>query len=134
MTRPAAHLLRIVLVWISVLPFVLMSIIGAGVVPVRSAEGTLMMVICTGDGMVEIAVDPATMEPISDEGDKNDTAPGQGVCDWAAAQSAYTLVGQTVLSLALQKIAEAWTGFAETTLTVSDATGLPPSTGPPLLL
>ena len=134
MTHPAAHLLRTVLAWVSILPFVLMSLIGAAVMPVRSADGTLTMVICSGDILIETAVDPATMEPVSDEGRNNDSAPEQGVCDWAAAQSAYTLVAQSVFSFALQKITEARNSFAETTLMVSDTTGLPPSTGPPLLL
>lgn len=134
MIRPAGHLLRTVLVWASVLPFVLMSLIGAEVMPVRGADGTLTMVICTGDGMIEIAVDPAMMEPVADEGDRNDTAPGQGLCDWAAAQAAYTLAEHRVLLSATPKLSRGRIVFAETTLLVSDATGLPPSTGPPLLL
>jgi hypothetical protein len=74
-----------------VLPFLVMALLPAGVMPGRAADGTLVMVLCTDAGPVEMVVDLAT-------GAATETpASGSGAppCDWAAAQAAVVLA-QTV--------------------------------------
>jgi hypothetical protein len=49
--------------WLFVVPFFLMMLLPAQVMPARGADGTFVLVICTGDGPVTLAdagTDPAT--------------------------------------------------------------------------
>lgn len=57
------------------------SLLPRGAMPYRAADGSLVLVLCTGDGPVEMLLDTAT----------GDTRPvpkdtGHGPCDWACAQ------------------------------------------------
>jgi hypothetical protein len=68
-------------------PFLGLSMLPQGVMPGRSADGTLTLTLCSGDGPVDVTIDLATGEPV---------APGHGkvsqTCDWAMGQVA-ALVG-----------------------------------------
>lgn len=59
-----------------VLPFLLLSLIAPGYMPVRDADGTLRMVICANGGPVEVVMDLGTGEPVQ-------SAPEDNRCDWA---------------------------------------------------
>lgn len=72
-----------------VLPFVLLTLIAPGYMPVRDADGGLRMVICSDAGMVEITIDPATGEPV-------ESAPEDGRCAWMAAAMADLVPAQAL--------------------------------------
>ena len=59
-----------------VVPFLFLSLIAPGYMPLRDADGTLRMVICADGGQVEVVLDLTTGEPVQ-------TAPEDGRCDWA---------------------------------------------------
>jgi hypothetical protein len=64
-----------------VLPFVVLSLLPAGLMPARAADGTVMMVLCVGDRTVEVAVD---LDGGADHGI------GQ-TCDWAVHGAALVM-------------------------------------------
>jgi hypothetical protein len=66
--------------WLVLAPFFLTSLVADAVMPVATADG-LMMTLCTGEGGVEITIDPAMGQPV----EKSDISSTQR-CDWAAAQ------------------------------------------------
>ncbi|CAN0580388.1 unnamed protein product [Ectocarpus sp. 12 AP-2014] len=127
-----ARHVRLVMVWAMLMPFAVSSLIASGVMPARADNGAFMMVICTGDGMVEVAVDPVTLQPISDESGGTDPQPTADHCAWAAAHAPADLADAMALRLPLAVIAPAQAAPDPTVLRVAAATGLPPSTGPPL--
>lgn len=123
--------MRVAALWAGLLLILLSSLIAPGTMPARAGNGAVVLVICSGDGVAEMAFDPVTMEPVSDreDGGKDKTRPGY--CPWAASQSVVDFVPPTVVarpSLFARHLA--WPA-TETVLAVSRATGLPPSTGPP---
>lgn len=59
-----------------VVPFLLLSLIAPGYMPVRDADGTVRMVICVDGGAVEMVMDLRTGEPVP-------AAPNDHRCDWA---------------------------------------------------
>lgn len=83
--------LRLIALWAMILPFAAASLIAKGVMPAVSPAGVIMLVICTGDGMVEMAVDAVTMEPLADPGKDGPPAPDAGSCAWAAAHAAFVI-------------------------------------------
>lgn len=110
------------------LPFLGTSVIANGVMPAVAPNGVIMLAICSGGAMVEMPFDPVTMEPIDDEdGDPSKTE----YCAWAAAHpQAHIPTGSALPLLASSFSTEApWPG--STVLRIAEATGLPPSTGPP---
>lgn len=112
------------------LPFALSSGLAAGLMPARGADGSIILVICTADGMVETAFDPVTMMPVDDG---NQDEPAQDPCAWAHAHASATLVPLTALAphtLAPQPHAQP----RDTASIIAAATGLPPATGPPSTL
>ena len=126
------HLRRLGLLAV-LLPFILTSLIGAGVMPVRSDSGVLMLVICTGDEMVEVAFDPVTMTPVADDAD-NRGSPAPGPCDWATAQHAFALSFSPTFSSPIRLLVASLVPQPAVVLVVAAATSLPPATGPPHLL
>ncbi|RGP38331.1 hypothetical protein [Pseudotabrizicola alkalilacus] len=70
-----------------VLPFLLLSLIAPGYMPVRDADGTLRMVICAEGGPVEVVLDLNTGEPVQ-------PAPEDNRCDWAQMAVAHLVVAQ----------------------------------------
>lgn len=63
-------------------PVLLAALIPAGLMPVRAADGALTLVLCTPEGPVTLAVDPATGEPVQAAPDR---------CAWAMAHAAAAL-------------------------------------------
>ena len=68
-------------------PFLLLSLIAPGFMPVRDADGTLRMVICADGAMVEVVMDLNTGQPV-------DQPPEDGRCDWAQIAVAVPLADQ----------------------------------------
>ncbi len=60
---------------ILLVPFLLLTLVPAAVMPTRAADGTIMLVLCTGDGPVEMAVDL---------GQTPDDSTAMQRCQWAA--------------------------------------------------
>lgn len=118
-------------------PFLLLSLISPGVMPARGADGALVLVLCTADGMVETAVDPVTLEPLT----APDGGPGQHPqnardhCPWVslhglamqAVAAPMPVRGGDITPLMIWPL-------AETVLQAGRVTGLPPSTGPPAIV
>lgn len=71
------RLLRFISLWL-VVPFVLLSLVAKGYMPVQGADGGITMVICSGAGMVSVTLDPETGAPVP-----HDEAPEDGRCAWA---------------------------------------------------
>lgn len=85
-------LLRITGLWL-VMPFLLLSLVAPGYMPVQGADGGISMVICSGDGVVVVTLDPATGEPVAHE-----DGPTDGRCSWAQAGVAVMPLAQPQLA------------------------------------
>ncbi|MAA96776.1 MAG: hypothetical protein CMN87_17980 [Stappia sp.] len=129
-TGPGRHL-RLLAVWAMLIPFVVSSLIGSAVMPAKGADGTLTLVICSGSGMIEIAVDPLTMEPVSESPDEQSPKLQTNYCAWAASHVAIDLPVIAAIPARLRLGMAAMNTPAPTVLRVAAATGLPPATGPP---
>ena len=123
--------LRLIALWAMILPFAATSLIAKGVMPTVSSGGVIMLVICTGDGMVEMAVDAVTMEPVTDTGKGNSPAPQTGPCAWAASHPAFVIPDLASPAMPAGRVIEGVANFANTAMRVAATTGLPPATGPP---
>lgn len=123
--------MRAAALWTGLFAFVLWSLIGFGIMPARAGNGALVLVICTGDGVAEMAFDPVTMTPVSDKGKGGTDGPGPGDCPWAAGQSALALDPPRLMIQPRPVAGRLAPSFTETVLAVSQVTGLPPATGPP---
>jgi hypothetical protein len=95
--KNAPHGLTGLLRILVLLPFLGLSLLPQGVMPGRSAEGTLTLTLCSGDGPVDVTIDLATGEPL---------APGHGkvsqTCDWAMGQVAALVGAEPVANGPLQ--------------------------------
>ena len=107
-------------------PFFLFSLLADGVMPMRTAQG-LLIVICTGAETTEIRIDPATGAPIEDD------QPGDRPCDWSGAHPPAALTPAPLPAPRLATATPAHPAPVPMRLAMARATGLPPSTGPPLL-
>ncbi|ARO13523.1 hypothetical protein BVG79_00163 [Ketogulonicigenium robustum] len=131
MRRTPLHYLRLIALWAMLLPFAAVSLVASGVMPARAANGAIILVICTGGGgMVEMAFDPVTMQPIDDSADDG-TSSDQAHCYWAAAQAPFDAPETVQISLPRKPAPTQAHFIASTTLSAAASTGLPPSTGPP---
>jgi len=72
--------------WLLIAPFLLTLLVPPSIMPARTADGGMSIVICTGDGPLEMRIDPATGEPLPDH--KDDAGAG---CHWNALRDAATL-------------------------------------------
>ena len=88
-------LLRITGLWLA-MPFLLMSLMAPGYMPVQGADGGITMVICSGDGPVTMILDPATGAPMAQDGSKD--GPKDGRCSWAQAAMAVADLAPTQLA------------------------------------
>ena len=73
---PFLHGLRRVAATLMLMPFLALCFISPAAMLERGASGLLVMVLCTGDGAVEMAVDLGTGAPQTKQR-----------CDWAAAHA-----------------------------------------------
>lgn len=126
--------MRAAALWTGLLAFVLSSLIAFGTMPARAGNGAVVFVICTGDGVMEMAFEPITMKPVSDKEKGRKDAPGLDYCPWAAGQSALALDIPRLMIQPLPAAGRLTPQFTETVLTVSRVTGLPPATGPPAVV
>lgn len=131
MGRSLGHHLRKAAFWVGLLPFLLSSLVVAGIMPARADSGTVVFVICTGDGVAEIRLDARSLMPVTDERNGEGDVPNPDACPWAATQP-------TLAPDPLPAIPGPWLGAARrmqpvgpAVLAIARATGLPPATGPP---
>lgn len=75
-----------------VLPIVVLSLLPQGFMPDRNAAGQMVLVLCTPDGPVEMAVDLGKGQ--------SDTGNPPGTCDWSLAHAALDLTPPASLPLA----------------------------------
>ena len=125
---------RSLLFWAMILPLTLASMIAAGVMPVRAANGTIMMVICDTNGMREVAVDAVTLQPLTDQNQQDSDSEEHRTCSWSAAHPHITLHRPSILPAPDVRLAARLTYPSLTALIAAHKTGLPPSTGPPARL
>jgi hypothetical protein len=111
--------------WLLCLPFVLMSLLPAAVMPMRTAGGTFELVLCTGDGPVTTVVDNGTGH--------DDLGAAQG-CDWACGQTALALCAPLAMAPLQGQARPSFAPSLSTPVAFAQATGLPPATGPPALI
>lgn len=133
MERGLWRYLRLMVLWVMLLPFAASSLFAAGIMPTRAPSGAIMLVICMGEGgMMEVAVDPQTLLPI-EAPDASDMDGGQH-CYWAAAHVPFTPPETPPLRLPDAHRDTPAIAAQSTALRAAIATGLPPSTGPPVTL
>lgn len=116
-----------------VLPFAAWSLLAKGVMPALSPNGVVMLVICTGDGMVEMAFDAVTMQPVTDQRTHDGPAKSADPCAWAAMHPAVVIPDLMAADMPLRDAVTSVTTPRSMTLRIASATGLPPATGPPAL-
>ena len=111
--------------WLLLVPFLLLAMLPGGVMPRVSAQG-IVLVLCTGDGMLELRVDPRTGEPVQDS-EAQDRH-----CPWAQMRVTDALIAAPVLPAPAITEARLLELVLPVLRRVIAATGLPPATGPPL--
>lgn len=116
-------------IWVTLLPFLLFSILASGVMPSRTDNGTLTLVICSGHGKIEQTVDRITFEPIEKESD----AEGD-ICPWSIARIAISSVDFPCIPLVDFRFTVVRGSATEIYRLAASIAGLPPSTGPPAFL
>lgn len=78
LTRPGLTRLASLLL---VGPFLLLSLVAPGYMPVQTADGGITLVICSGAGPVTVTINPETGEPVAHDGPQD--GPQDGRCAWA---------------------------------------------------
>jgi len=121
--------LRGLALWAMCVPLLLLSLIPPGVMLARADNGVLMLTICSGDGMIEMAVDPITLEPVEQAPDRTREA-----CPWALAHGPVDLGSRPDMPQLSLGFAMLVVPLAETDLAIAQETGLPPATGPPTVV
>jgi hypothetical protein len=75
-----------------VLVFAVFSALPVGVMPVKGSDGTIRVVLCTGDGPVEVTLDARGAVVADDDASAHhggtDPTDTRMSCDWAGAQHA----------------------------------------------
>lgn len=72
--------------WVLIAPLLLLLFAPPSVMPVKTADGGISIVICTGDGPLEMRIDPETGDPLPDRDDKDNAG-----CHWNALRDVATL-------------------------------------------
>jgi hypothetical protein len=118
------------------LPFLLLATISHQVMPLRSAEGALMLVLCPGEDQQQVHADHADhaahMSHGADDPEQTEHRNLGGLCDWACANSVLALTDLPALPRAALRLVPFHPEPLSLTLAVARKTGLPPATGPPL--
>ncbi|RLQ87036.1 hypothetical protein [Notoacmeibacter ruber] len=115
--------------WLLLAPFILSSMVAQGIMPAKAQNGFITLIICTGDSLAEIVVDPITMEPV-ESGDDGDGS-GANSCAWASMHHEPGPLLLVSLSQPLTLSGEQLSSTCTAILEFARATGLPPATGPP---
>ncbi len=132
MRMPLSPNLRLIAAWVLLFPFFGVSLVANGIMPMKASNGAIMLVICTGEGMVEMAFDPVTMAPAPEADDGTGGPSETSSCDWAASHPVFDLTTGTMLQSKDLYLKTTAPRLSATVLRVAEATGLPPSTGPPV--
>ncbi len=126
MTAGNRQSLRAVCLWVLFAPFFLLTLLSPAVMPARSADGTLTLVLCTDGETTELVIDLATGEPVekapSDRSDR---------CDWACGQWAVADLTRPEAPAPLLHVHRANPPPESGRIVLARITGLPPATGPP---
>lgn len=113
--------------WGLLVPFLLLSLLPTGVMPMRDRSGIVMLVICSGETMREIAVDAETLVPVDED------RPGlpPDTCIWAKAHAPMLASSPPPVPVFLGRVIRLEPAPPVAHLAIARATGLPPATGPP---
>ena len=126
--------LRRLALWMALGPFLMLSLISQGVMPTRGADGTVMLVLCTPDGIIEIAADAQTLQPLDDGPGSPARHPDPGTgdhCPWAGLQAPIDLTAAARMPQMLRPALPQGFAPVHTVLAANHATELPPATKPP---
>ncbi|AJE45191.1 DUF2946 family protein [Celeribacter indicus] len=126
-TRQALHSLKLV-VWAVLVPFFLLSAASNGLMLQKAPEG-IAVVICSGEGPLELRLDVKTGEPVEKQSPDRPKH-----CDWASLHLSAALPDVAAAPDIATASLAAPALFPSTILTAGQATGLPPSTGPPAVI
>jgi hypothetical protein len=112
--------------WVLFAPFLLLSLLSPAVMPARSADGTLTLVLCSDGDATEVVIDLATGEPV-------EQAPSgrSDRCDWACGQMALAELMPPAAPAPPTLVRRAEPPPAAVVIALARVTGLPPATGPP---
>lgn len=129
MTARTRQNLRKLWHWVLLAPFVLLSFLSPAVMPSVAPDGTLTLILCSDGDVSEMVIDLATGKPV-----ESSPADGTDRCDWACGQWAVADPGLADPPLPVRRSFRASHCTAATTIAALHKTGLPPATGPPILL
>lgn len=118
-----------IFLWVLLAPFFLLCLISPATMPARAADGSFTLVLCTAEGPVTLAIDPATGAPAQES--PSGTADS---CDWACGHAVVVdLIRPEVPAPALH-VRRVAPPLATVTIVQAGVTGLPLATGPPAVL
>ncbi|WP_249306409.1 hypothetical protein [Rhodobacter capsulatus] len=115
-------------VWTLVLGLVLAALLPPSVLPLRSAAGTLEIVLCSGHGPVSVILDLGTGKPLAPLPASDDRHCNWACCHLAAPGAALP----SGLPLPVRTARATRIEPPPTILRDGHVTGLPPATGPPV--
>lgn len=121
--------LRWFVVWAMLSPFLMLALLPAAVMPLRTAENGLTVVLCSENGPVQLVIDPATGAPL-----KKGTSSAGERCAWAGAHVAALGPMPSDLPAPMLAVAGRQAAVLPMILVAARATGRPPATGPPSLV
>jgi hypothetical protein len=89
------------------LPFLALCLLPQGVMPVRAADGTMVLTLCTGAGAVDMVIDLSTGREVPARAPDRapDRAKSDKPCDWTSFQSQVLMPdgdGLTVVALVVR--------------------------------
>jgi hypothetical protein len=73
--------------WLLLVPFLLSTLLAPGVMPHRTDDGSLTVVLCSETGPFEVRIDLATGKPLP-----VDSTPEDKRCDWQMARDGSALI------------------------------------------
>lgn len=121
--------IRWFVLWAMLSPFLMLALLPASVMPLRTADAGLTVVLCSDHGPVQLVIDPATGAPV-----KKLPAGAEERCAWAGAHVATLGPMPSDLPVRVQALAGSHAAVPPMILVASRATGRPPATGPPSLV
>ena len=113
-------------IWALLTPFLMLSLLSPSVMPMPGGDGGVLLTLCSGDGPVEMRIDPATGEPV-----RKSPAAAHERCAWAAARAIVADLAPPLLPVRSTRVAQVDPAPSATLLRRAEETGQPPATGPP---
>lgn len=111
--------------WALIVPFLLLSLVSASVMPLRQADGSMTLVLCGGDGPIEVTVDAA-------QSPHHAPAPEpHKPCPWACGHAVADMPLPVPMPVIVGSVTRMDPPPRGVRLAAAGRTGLPPSTGPP---